>query len=333
MFEFWEEFGAIFRDEFEKAYPSGIPVRGKNNDLEIHYGSVLEDEFYMDFLFKTTNGKIAPDLTDMDLPLYRVRDVVGLADYRLDKYLTFVYFRKEQKQSIKAISILPKCLWEKRISKEHRKIKKWASKIVDDFNGNVTAREYINTTGGECSNRPTPEEFELAADTLAFLGFGVAQDPPYSLVQPPFSEKVTLFKIEPTKKLAKEPRKVYSNANLAVTAAFRVENRNIQKSGDQSSCEQDVLTNFIESTKQLTSGEQDRLNANLKSYIESSPTMKSLTKPGTTANSRVKNSLLKLVLMIVQANQNPSSQQIKNVEEVYIRMDLDPKQVREELKN
>lgn len=332
IYDFWEEFVETFREEFQKTYPEGLAVRRQKEDLVIHYESALEDEFYIDFLFKTTDGRTVLDVISLDLPFSRIWDVAFTAEKRVFKYYDFTLFHPEQKESKKAISMLPKCLWDKRLGENFQKIKNWASDAVDNLNGGVDIREYIKSTGGECSDRVTKAEFEKAADIAAFLGFGVAEDRRYSIDQEPFKEKVTLFRTEPTKKLIKEPRKVYSNTNLAITTGFWVALKNNDTDRELDSVEQDVLKDFIESTKQLNSSEKDRLYANLLSYVESPPTLKLLTKPLMDANSRVKRTVQKLVVEMARANLAKSSEQIKKVKEVYRILELDPEQVTQELR-
>ena len=329
----FREFTEAFRHEFKKKYPKGLHVKGQRYDLKVEYHSTSGDDVYRTFVIRASNGQIVPDVTTMPDPLKHISEIANMAEKTIGKYSAHTKQRPREKGTLKALRLLPVELRLLCSSDGFESLKLWAEDALENKDGLIELKEFINASGGQCDHRPTPRQFKDAADTLALIGVGVCQDPRYSIEQPPFKQDVTLFSMEPTAKLEEEVREEYKNIDLALHAGLYVAAERIRYKCVIGKRDEEKLDEFIEACGKLTVNEKNRLSANILSYLESSPTFKILKKPLQKTSKEVKETIKSLVLELVTKGGSRSFRRIEKVKEIYREMGLDIRKVASDVKD
>ena len=329
----FHEFTEAFRHEFKKKYPKGLYVKGQRHELKVEYHSTSADDVYSLFVIRASNGQIVPDVTTMPDPLKRISEIASVAEKTIGKYSAHTKQRPREKGTLKALRLLPVELRLLCSPDGFESLKLWGEDALENKDGLIELKEFINASGGQCDHRPTPRQFKDAADTLALIGIGVCEDPRYSIEQPPFKPDVTLFSMEPTAKLEEEVRDEYKNIDLAVHAGLYVAAERIRYKCVIGDRDEEILYKFIDTRSKLTVNEKNRLTANIQSYLESSPTFKILKKPLEKTSKELKETIQSLVLELVAKGGSGSYRKIEKVKEIYREMGLDIKKASSDVRD
>lgn len=327
VYRCWPEYIVLFRDVFNEMYPKGLYVTAKGSDIEMEYVSYSPYDFRRTFIFKSTNGRIVPEVISLSEPIKQL-DKIGLETSKLlAHYSEYIKGKPEARDTVNALRLLPKDLWKKMPCRELEKIREWAYSVLKRNGGLAEINDFLVNTIGNTETKPNTTVVKNAADFLAMAGFGVVQDPRFALEKRRFWSSVNLFSMPSTKNLEKESSDLYKNANLALVAGlyileeFGLHNALARRS------RKNILEYLMEHIEGLNPIAYKRLEANFEFYLDHSPSIKMINKPLAEALDDSKELISKLVTTLVVNEDIQETQEFSRIEHVYDKLGLNQKQL------
>ena len=325
VYRCWPEYIVLFRDVFNEMYPKGLYVTAEGSDIEIEYVSYSPYDFRRTFIFKSTNGRIVPEIISLNEPIKQL-DKVGLETSKLlSEYSEYIKGKPEARDTVNALRLLPKDMWKKFPCRELEKISEWAYSVLNRNGGIAEVNDFVLNTIGNTETKPNTSVVKKAADLLAMAGFGVVQDPRFALEKRRFWSSVNLFTMPSTKDLDKNNNDLYKKANLALAVGIYILEEISMHNPLASRSKENILEYLMEHVEGLDPNAYRRLEANFKFHLDHSPSIKILSKPLAKALDDSKELISKLVTSIVVNEEIKETQEFSRIEHVYDKLGLNPK--------
>ena len=333
VYQCWQEFIVLFRQVFMKQYPNGLYVRSQGFTVVVEYYAISADDFYKEFTFKASDGKTVPDIVSLSKPIDQLEEIAHETVATLKSFNSYLQRNPDGRGTVDALARLPRSLWTHCVTNELNIVEDWATSAVNDQEGYVDISEFVTITGISCKNRPSSTQTGRAADLLALVGFGVVQDPRFELASTPLSPTIKLFAVEPTDNLESITTEVYSRVSLALAVGMWIADQVDIPTVTGKSESRTILKNFIETFDELNAHEKARLSATVECFADAPPSLQRFTKKLKDSTDDTKSVIRRLVVTILNQGYAFESLDFTKIEEVYVKLGFEPKQVWEDIRN
>lgn len=333
IYRCWQEFKALYRQVFNEKHPKGLYVEDQGKEICVPYHSYLLDDFCITFIFKNSRGEIVPDIISLTKPLKILKGIANKTNKLLSKYHDYVGKNPKERGSLNALRLLPQNLLKTCSYDEIDQLKDWAKGVITKNRGIVEIREFIHTTGGNVYVNPSLADHKRSADYLAMAGYGVVQDPRFTLRRTLFSLSVNLFPIEPTNKLSEQITDCYKNANLALATGFYVAEEIYKQKSSVYFDPEKFIGYFFELLEKVSLSAKQRLIANFENYIDSPPSMSILSKPLKGSKEEAKTLIRQFVSTIVISENVQEKHEFYRIGQVYSKIGVDSNLIWEDVVN
>ena len=259
-----DEFCALFKLRFDERFPEGLQVKKPGKALKIHY-MAGSGEFDVDIM-PEFDGKPFPDISGVRKPQGIAQEIADGVMDELRLFLDYLLGNQKGRGSLEALSYLPPEIWPMFASEDLKQLKLWAGNIVEK-GGLAPVGEVVARVGGEPPEKLTKRLLTEAADSLAWLGFGLAPDPRFALRSPKLGELAMIFDLGEAVVYLEDVSETYRDALLNIaTGAFVA-----HADGEISEHERETLLETVRDMKNLGDHERRRLAADLEWMLAVAP--------------------------------------------------------------
>ena len=259
-----DEFCALFKLRFDERFPEGLQVKKPGKALKIHY-MAGSGEFNVDIM-PEFDGKPFPDISGVRKPQGIAQEVADGVMDELRLFLDYLLGNQKGRGSLEALSYLPPEIWPMFASEDLKQLKLWAGNIVEK-GGLAPVGEVVARVGGKPPEKLTKRLLTETADSLAWLGFGLAPDPRFALRSPKLGELAMIFDLGEAVVYLEDVSETYRDALLNIaTGAFVA-----HADGEISEHERETLLETVRDMKNLGDHERRRLAADLEWMLAVAP--------------------------------------------------------------
>lgn len=306
-----EEFKKLFLAYYAEKFDDGMKLTANKTRLKTLYRPANASFGYGHVELGDAN---LPDVTVLEGPLNKLRDIAERATEQLGSYSRFLGRSPEKKGSLDALLFLPPQLWSKDTVQS---LKSWLSEVGAD-------RSVVSSVFGKLTKHlPRIDEFtkdraSALTSALEEMGVGMEPDVRWGGAVPTEDTNIILFPIAPDERGAK-PSAPYKVATLALHLAAAVS----ASDGKVSKIEKEHLEEQLERWLHLGKPERSRLRAHLAWLLLSPPTLTALKKRVSMLNEEQKHGIAAFLINVSQVEGGVSANEIKVLTKVYRLFGLD----------
>ncbi|OGS94062.1 MAG: hypothetical protein A3H31_03105 [Gallionellales bacterium RIFCSPLOWO2_02_FULL_57_47] len=308
-----DEFKKLFLDAYAEKFDQGLKLPVNKTKLKALYKPASASFGYGQV---ELTGADIPDITVLEGPLNRLREIAESATAQLEPYSRYVGRNPEKKGSRDAMVLLPPELWP---AENLHSLTSWLVKLGADGAAQVaTFGELMQHFSAGAA--PKKDGYLALASGLEQLGVGIEPDVRWGGPLPSEGSKVVLFPISVGERTTK-PSPPYSAAILTLHLAAAV----IAADGEVSAQEEEYLEKQLGRWIHLGAAEFSRLRAHLKWLLLSPPSLTTLKKRVSVLTDDQKRAIAEFLIALAQAEGGVSPAEINVLTKVYRLFGLDEK--------
>ena len=204
-------------------------------------------------------------------------------------------------------------------SEDLKRLKLWAGNIVEK-GGLAPVGEVVARIGGTPPEKLTKRQLTETADSLAWLGFGLAPDPRFALRSPKLGELAMIFDLGDAVNYLEDVSETYRDAFLNIASGAFVAHAD----GEISEPERETLLEIVRDTKSLRGHERRRLTADLEWMLAVAPDLaflsRKLKRTGSDAGAAIRATLISAA----HADGVVRVKEVAAIEKIYNVLGLNP---------
>ena len=312
-----DEFCALFKLRFDERFPEGLQVKKPGKALKILY-MAGSGEFEVDIM-PEFDGKPFPDISGLRKPLEIAQKVADGVMNELSLFLDYLLGNKNGRGSLEALSYLPPEIWPMFASEDLRQLKLWVGNVVEK-GGLAPVGEVLARIGGTPPEKLTKRQLTEAADSLAWLGFGLAPDPRFELRSPKLGELAMIFDLGEAVGYLEDVSETYRDALLNIASGAFVAHAD----GEISEPERETLLETVRDTKNLKGHERRRLAADLEWMLAVAPDLAFLSRKLKRTGSDAVAAIRATLISAAHADGVVRVKEVAAIEKIYNVLGLNP---------
>lgn len=310
-----DEFKKLFLDAYTETFGEGMKLPVNKTKLKAFYKPASASFSYGHV---ELTGADVPDVTVLEGPLNRLKDIAESTSARLEPYSRYIGRNPDKKGSMDAIVLLPPALWP---AETVNSLRSWFVQLGVDHSAQVTTfGELVRhlSTGLEIRK----DGFMALASALDQFEVGIEPDVRWGGPIPSEDSKVVLFPIS-IEERATKPSPLYYAATLTLHLAAAVTSAD----GEVSAQEEQYLQEQLKRWSHLGAAELSRLRVHLKWLLLAPPTLVTLKKRVSILKDDQKRVIAGFLIAVAQAEGGVSPDEVRVLTKVYRLFGLDEKEL------
>lgn len=300
-----EEFRKLFLLRYAEKFGDGMKLPVNKTKLKLLYRPASSSFNYGHIQIADVDF---PDVTVLEGPLNKLRDIAEHAAEQLDSYSRFLGRNPEKKSSGDAMAFLPPQLWPE---ESVRILREWVSKLGANW------APKSNTFGELCNLFPglsamKKDQAAVFAAGLEDMGVGIEPDVRWGGRTPNSDMRVVLFPLAPNQQGGR-PSVAYRVAALTLHLAAAVS----AADGEISTVEREQLEELLNRWLHLEPPERARLHAHMIWLFEDTPSLSALKKRVSGLSEEQKRAIAALLIDIAHTDGGVSPDEIKTLSKIY----------------
>lgn len=308
------EFENLFNMRYKTEFDDGMVIKPNKTPLRFSYrpaSSAFQSAVVLE-------AKDAPDITALKWPLKKLAQIAQDCTDELDAYSRYLG-RTERQLTLSALGLLPAELVLSSQDSRLIQLNDWLQRAMTNQVQVMNAVELLEFFSLDSQQKISKAEFTGVAQLLAKLGYGIEPDPRFSVDAITPASQCVLFRITEGH-VPSMPTEAYTTATLILRLAAAV----ISADGSISPQEEELLERHVESVLDLSPSERQRLKAYLRWLTLTPPDMAGLKKRLSTWSVRDRQSAVRLLLLVANADNKIDPAEVKILTRIYKLLELDP---------
>lgn len=313
------EFMALFKQLYADRHGDGLVIKPNKTPVSVIYHPASGG---MHGRWAVYNGPPVADITILKRPHTQLAAVVDEATDKLDAYSRLIGRDEAGRESLQGLALLPSELDGKT---RHPGLEALRTDVEQHLNGRDTAvlpaSVVLAHLPTEQPDRLSKKEAVLLAQLLEKLGLGLEPDVRFTGMKPKPSDQVVVFR--QANDAPSAPTQAYEAAALVLRLAAMVS----AADGEVSLEEEQHLEQHIETSLSLEPTERRRLRAHLRWLLQQEQGMAGLAAKLGGLTRAQKATMAELLITVAAADGRIDPDEVKLLEKLYKRLDLDAERV------
>lgn len=309
----------LFTEEIDRLHPEGLKIGGGRFKAIATSYRACSGSFTIDV--KAMGGAL-PDITGRAEPITTARAIFDACSDKLDGYSRALGRSSEAAPSLAAVAKLPER--QRRVVANDLKGRPLAK--LDDLSTGfelVSVRELISHLGLDGSSPVGKGKLREAAQLLAAFGFGYTADPAFSLSTHKADDALIVFKVDGASAIESDP--IASDAFRALQMSAMLGMIIGHADGKFDDVERNALADRIASATDISSTDRTRLIAEMKVYEKEPHRLDEWTKRIKDLQEGAREGMADLLVDIATADGSLHASEVKKLEALFKRMNVDDK--------
>lgn len=316
------EFNTLFKIRYNQMYGEGLIIKPNKTRLQIHYHSASSSlRGYQALKFDL------PDPSRLKAPVTKLMTIAETCTEELVPFSRYVGKADVSRDSIIAITLLPKDILQTLSNPILDEVKIWINNKISKSNGLATIEEFIKLFGEEAPEKINKKEALMLVNIVEKSGFGMVPDIRYHQAKPEITGKIAFFPGGHGEEFS--PSHVFSliGTILRLGSIVAVIDNNIHES------EVTFLQNIIQEEPQLSEIEKKSMNAYLFWRLHTPVSMTGIKARIDEINDLDKAAISHILISVALADGKIVPSEIKQLEKLYISLGLDKSMVTSDIHN
>jgi uncharacterized tellurite resistance protein B-like protein len=267
-----------------------------------------------------------PDVSSFSRPVQELASLTSAVEEELDPYSRFLGRNPDQRDSLRALALLPEVLLRDHPSAALARLKQWLSGYgAREVGQALNAGEFLAHWSFENSEKPRKAELTAYLQLLSRLGFGVEPDVRFDGPKPDPDSRVVVFRLPSNAPAA--PSREYAAVATIVRLAAAV----MGADGEISETEERVVEQHLGEVLDLSGPEKARLKAHLTWLLSNPRDIAEARRAVASLDRRAKANAAHLMTALANADGRVDPQEVRLLEKVYKLLGLPESQVRTDL--
>nr|WP_225927382.1 TerB N-terminal domain-containing protein [Pseudomonas ekonensis] len=310
-----EQFATLFKNEFAKRFPNGIPLTRNKTKLKTAYRPASAG-----LSIPAVSVGDLPDVAATSGTRNKLQVIVEDCSAVLDPYSRYLGRNPDAANSLESILQLPIELWPDEAKAE-------LEQLEQRVGGEIICMSFGELAGRFKSAGALSRDKVLAlARALESMRIGLEPDVLSGSRTPKAEDTIALFAADSDEGTLRS-NDAYGAAAVTLDLASAV----AAADGDTSLEEVKLLFSHIDSWDHLCGAHRKRLKAHLQIQLKQPPTLASLKKKLEPLTSEAKRKIAGFLAHLAQADGEVTPQEVKLLERVYKSLSLDPQLVYSDL--
>lgn len=309
----------LFTEEIDRLHPEGLKIGGGRFKAIATSYRACSGSFTIDV--KAMGGAL-PDITGRAEPITTARAIFDACSDKLDGYSRALGRSGEAAPSLAAVAKLPER--QRRVVANDLEGRPLAR--LDDLSTGfelVSVRELISQLGLDGSSPVGKGKLREAAQLLAAFGFGYTADPAFSLSTHKADDALIVFKVDGASAIESDP--IASDAFRALQMSTMLGMIIGHADGKFDEVERNALADRIASATVISSTDRTRLIAEMKVYEKEPHRLDEWTKRIKDLQEGAREGMADLLVDIATADGSLHASEVKKLEALFKRMNVDDK--------
>ncbi|ROO25570.1 TerB N-terminal domain-containing protein [Salinisphaera orenii] len=313
------EFKTLFKQLYADRHGDGLVVKPNKTPVSVIYRPASGG---MRGRWDVYKGPPVADITILKRPHTQLAAIVDEATDKLDAYSRFIGKDEAGRDSLQGLALLPPELDGKTRHPGLEALRTDVEQHLNDGDATVLpASTLLTHLPTDKSDRLSKKEAVLLVQLLEKLGLGLEPDVRFTGMKPKPADQVVVFR--QANDAPSAPTQAYEAAALVLRLAAMVS----AADGEVSPEEKQHLEQHIETSLSLEPAERRRLRAHLHWLLQQEQGMAGLAAKLGELTSAQKASMAELLVTVAAADGRIDPDEVKLLEKLYKRLDLDPERV------
>ena len=306
------EFNELFKIRYKKRFGEGLIIPPNKTKLNLYYRSANSSlRGYQDIKLDL------PDASRLNAPIKKLFEIAENCTDELNIYSRFVGRPENTKNSLAAISLLPKTLLNIIKPKQLERFKSSIHEKLNDETCLISVKSMLDLFGEEAPFKINKKEAEMFANLAEKAGLGIVPDPSFHHAKPDINGNVVFFLGGHGSTFSP------SSAFYQVRAILRLGAMVAKIDDDVSTSEVVFLSNLIKNDSVLSEIEKRSLYAYLRWRLNTESNMSGLKAILNGFNDQKKKVISHVLVSVALADGRIEPSEIKQLEKLYLSLGLD----------
>jgi uncharacterized tellurite resistance protein B-like protein len=313
-----EEFEQLFHYHFSKQHGNGLEIKIRTSNLQINYHPASSSLRHSDTL--TFNN--FPNILSSQKLKNRASKLIEIVQSKLDKYSRWIGQHPDEKDSLRAIALLPNELTDLKKIDNLNNFEQWIDTFFNEQDHFIIENEKLfNKWPTVNSEKMNKEENLLFLSLIEKLGYGIIPDLRFDGINLKKNCISLIFKQEGNQKT--DPSDEYRNISLFLNMLVDV----VKSDGIIHHSEINFIERFVEKQKSLSSIEKRRLSYKSKWLLNSKETNRITKKNIEELGEKNQENLTVAMIAISGADGYISPEEIQMITHLHKKLGMNPDKV------